>query len=418
MDTGGLWSGDEWEAKILEKAEMAIHDANVVIFAVDARTERSSADFEITNWLRRLGKPVVLAATKIDTSKQDVLLTELYSLGFGDPMPTSAEHGRGLDDLMDRVLELLPPDMEDITIIEPIRVALIGRPNVGKSSLLNAITGSERVIVSEVAGTTRDSIDFEFDFAGQRFVLVDTAGIRHKPKDNIELFSQLRSEQAIKDASVILLVVDPAELGDHEVKLANVAYEAGKPVIVVVNKWDLVPEEALKRTERELDQKLHHLEFAPRVYTSAINDYGIHDLLAEATKLYNLWQTRVATGDLNRWLEVWQMRQATPNFKGKPLKMLYITQAETAPPTFVIFCNRQDFVTRAYEGFLKNRIREDLQLEGIPVRIVWRERGAFGGKKKGSSDDAEQASSGSSRAGSSRGRSSQKPRAGRDRSSR
>jgi GTP-binding protein len=189
-------------------------------------------------------------------------------------------------------------------------------------------------------------------------------------------------------------------------------------VIVVVNKWDLVPEEALKRTERDLDQKLHHLEFAPRVYTSAINDYGIHDLLAEAVKLYNLWQTRVATGDLNRWLEVWQMRQATPNFKGKPLKMLYITQAETAPPTFVIFCNRQDFVTRAYEGFLTNRIREDLQLEGIPVRIVWRERGAFGGKKKGSSDDAEQASSGSSRAGSSRGRSSQKPRAGRDRSSR
>jgi GTP-binding protein len=418
MDTGGLWSGDEWEAKILEKAEMAIHDANVVIFAVDARTERSSADFEITNWLRRLGKPVVLAATKIDTSKQDVLLPELYSLGFGDPMPTSAEHGRGLDDLMDRVLELLPPDTEDITIIEPIRVALIGRPNVGKSSLLNAITGSERVIVSEVAGTTRDSIDFEFDFAGQRFVLVDTAGIRHKPKDNIELFSQLRSEQAIKDASVILLVVDPSELGDHEVKLANLAYEAGKPVIVVVNKWDLVPEEALKRTERDLDQKLHHLEFAPRVYTSAINDYGIHDLLAEAVKLYNLWQTRVATGDLNRWLEVWQMRQATPNFKGKPLKMLYITQAETAPPTFVIFCNRQDFVTRAYEGFLKNRIREDLQLEGIPVRIVWRERGAFGGKEKGSSDDAEQASSGSSRAGSSRGRSSQKPRAGRDRSSR
>ena len=377
MDTGGLWSGDEWETKILEKAEMAIHDCEVVIFTVDARTELSSADQEIAAWLRRLGKPVVLAATKIDTSKQEALLPELYGLGFGDPMPTSAEHGRGLDELMDRVLERLPEDTEDITTIQPIRVALIGRPNVGKSSLLNAITGSERVIVSEIAGTTRDAIDIEFDFAGTRFVLVDTAGIRHKPKDHIEFFSQQRSERAIHESDVILLVIDPFELGDHEIKLANMAYEAGKPVIIVVNKWDLVEDEELKAKTREIDEKLHHLEFAPRTYTSAINDYGIHDLLAEATKLYTLWQTRVPTGDLNRWLEVWQMRQAVPNFKGRPLKMYYMTQAEIAPPTFVIFCNRKDFITRAYEGFLKNRIREDLGLQGIPVRLVYREKGPY-----------------------------------------
>jgi GTP-binding protein len=380
MDTGGLWSGDEWESKILEKAEMAIHDCDAVIFTVDARTELSSADQEIAAWLRRLGKPVVLAATKIDTTKQEALLPELYALGFGEPMPTSAEHARGLDELMDRVLTHLPEDTEDVTTIQPIRVALIGRPNVGKSSLLNAITGSERVIVSEIAGTTRDAIDIEFDFAGQRFVLVDTAGIRHKPKDHIEFFSQQRSERAIKESDVILLVIDPFELGDHEIKLANMAYEAGKPVIIVINKWDLVPEEELKRKEREINDKLHHLEFAPRTYTSAINDYGIHDLLAEATKLYTLWRTRVPTGDLNRWLEVWQIRQAVPNFKGRPLKMYYMTQAEIAPPTFVIFCNRSDFITRAYEGFLKNRIREDLGLAGIPVRLVYREKGPYKNK--------------------------------------
>jgi GTPase len=387
MDTGGLWSGDQWETKILEKAEMAIHDAQVVLFAVDARSELSSADYEIADWLRRIGKPVILVATKVDATKHEAEMTDLYALGFGDPMPSSAEHARGLDEIMEKALEILPPDTEDIALVAPIRVALVGRPNVGKSSLLNAITGSDRVIVSEVAGTTRDSIDIEFDYAGTRFVLVDTAGIRNRPIDNIELYSQFRSERAIKTSDVILLVIDPYELGDHEVKLANQAYESGRPVIIIVNKWDLVPEEDLEAREKDINHRLHHLEFAPRVYTSAINDYGIHDLLAECTKLYTLWQTRVPTSDLNRWLEVWQMRQQTPNFKGRSLKMLFATQAETAPPTFVIFCNRQDFVTRAYENFLKNRIREDIGLEGIPVRLVWRERGSY---KKGASSGKEE----------------------------
>jgi GTPase len=389
MDTGGLWSGDEWESRILEKAEMAIHDCVCVIFAVEARSELSSADYEIATWLRRLGKPVILAATKVDSYKHESLTTELYGLGFGDPFPTSAEHARGLDDLMDEVVKHLPEDTEDVTDVAPIRVTFIGRPNVGKSSLLNAVTGSERVIVSPIAGTTRDAIDFEFNYAGTRFVLVDTAGIRHRPSDDIERYSMLRSEQSIEKTDVIFLVIDPFELGDHEVKLANLAYDSGKPVILVFNKWDLVADEDLSRLEKELNHKLLHLEFAPRVYTSAINDYGIHELLAEATKLYTLWQSRIATAELNRWLEVWQMRQAVPNFKGKPLRMYFMTQAETAPPTFVIFCNRQDFVTRAYENFLRNRIREDLGLPGIPVRINWREKGPW--KRKAERDAEKQA---------------------------
>jgi GTPase len=388
MDTGGLWSGDEWEAKILEKAEMAIFDAKCVIFAVDGREDLTSADYEIADWLRRLGKPVVLAATKVDHFKHEEQLTELYGLGFGQPIATSAEHARGLGDLMDQVLETLPEDTEDISVVAPIRVTFIGRPNVGKSSMVNAVTNSDRVIVSPIAGTTRDAIDIEFDYAGTRFVLVDTAGIRHRPNDNVELYSQMRSQEAITKTDVILLVIDPFELGDHEVKLANLAYESGKPVIIVINKWDLVEEADLAKREKEITHKLAHLEFAPRVFTSAINEYGIHDLLAEATKLYTLWQTRVPTGELNRWLEVWQMRQAVPNFKGKPLRMYFMTQAETAPPTFVIFCNRQDFVTRAYENFLRNRIREDLQLPGIPVRIVWREKGPW--KKRNAENEGEE----------------------------
>lgn len=376
VDTGGLWSGDEWEEKIREKAEVALSEAAVILFLVDGRQELTAADEEVAEWLRRKRKPVILVATKVDDIKHEDYLGGLYRLGFGDPMPTSAEHGRGMGDLLDKVVGYLPPDDEDIEPVQPIRIALIGRPNVGKSSLLNAITGSTRVIVSDIPGTTRDSIDIRFDFGGQSFVLVDTAGIRHRPENNIELFSQLRSQQAVQNADVILLVVDAAEVGDHELKLANMAYDAGKPVILVVNKWDLVPDERLKETERDLDMRLNHISYAPRVYTSAINDYGIHDLLAESTKLYARWKTRVGTSEINKWLAVWQLNQRVPNFRGRPLKMYFATQAETAPPTFVIFCNRDDFVTRAFEGYLRNRIREDLDLAGVPVRIVWREHGA------------------------------------------
>jgi GTPase len=375
MDTGGLWGGDEWEVKILEKAEMAIHDANVVIFVVDARDNLIAGDYEVADWLRRLGKPVVLTAAKIDHPKHEAYMAELYGLGFGDPIPTSSEHGTGFGDLMDKVVSLLPEDTAELSVVEPIRVSLIGRPNVGKSSLLNAITGSERVMVSEIAGTTRDSIDIEFDYAGQRFILIDTAGIRHRPADHIELFAQTRSEAAIERSDVVLLVIDAEALGDHELKLANKAFEAGKPVVLVVNKWDLVPDEKLKETEKAISEKLHYLESAPKVYTSAINHYGIHEILAESIKLYERWRTRIGTGELNRWLEVWQVNQRVPNFQGKPLKMYFMTQAEIAPPTFVIFCNREDFVTRAYESFLRNRIREDLSFAGVPIRIVWRQRG-------------------------------------------
>ncbi len=380
MDTGGLWGGDEWEAPIRQKAEWAMEGALAVIFVLDPRGGLSAADEEVAQWLRRLGKPVVVAANKIDSPKHDAYLADLWGLGFGEPVPISAEHARGLDELMDQVLAYLPDDDEDVSEVAPIRLSLIGRPNVGKSSLLNAITGDERVIVSPQPGTTRDSVDVEWDYAGQRFVLVDTAGIRKRPESAVEEYAMLRSEAAVGRSDVILLVVNAGEIGDHELKLANLAYDAGKPVVVVVNKWDLVPGDELKRTEKFLNEKLAHIGFAPRVYTSAINDYGIHDLLAEAIKLHDKWQSRIPTSDLNRWLEVWQMRQRVPNFQGRPLKMYFMTQVETAPPTFVIFCNRADYVTRAYENFLHNRIREDLDLAGVPVKLVWREKGPY--KKK------------------------------------
>ncbi|MFB9993448.1 ribosome biogenesis GTPase Der [Deinococcus oregonensis] len=386
IDTGGLWSGDEWEAAIREKAEWAMEGAQAVIFVLDPREGLSAADYEVADWLRKLGKPVIAMANKIDSPKHEVYLAELWALGFGEPIAVSAEHARGLDDLMDRVMTHLPEDDEDVSEIAPIRISLIGRPNVGKSSLLNAMTQTERAIVADQPGTTRDSLDVEWDYGGQRFVLVDTAGIRKKPDTAIEDYAIQRSQAAIARSDLIWLVVNAGDLGDHELKLANLAYESGKPVIVVVNKWDLIPDEDLKFTEKDLAQKLHHISYAPRVYTSAINEYGIHEMLAEAMKLHAKWQSRIPTSELNRWLEVWQMRQSVPNFHGKKLKMYFMTQVETSPPTFAIFCNRADFVTRSYEGYLQNRIREDLDLAGIPVRLKWKEKGPYK-REKGANND-------------------------------
>ncbi|THF67673.1 ribosome biogenesis GTPase Der [Deinococcus sp. Arct2-2] len=387
IDTGGLWSGDEWEAAIREKAEWAMEGAQAVIFVLDPREGLSAADYEVADWLRKLGKPVIAMANKIDSPKHEVYLSELWALGFGEPIAVSAEHARGLDDLMDRVMTHLPEDDEDVSEIAPIRISLIGRPNVGKSSLLNAMTQTERAIVADQPGTTRDSLDVEWDYGGQRFVLVDTAGIRKKPDTAIEDYAIQRSQVAIARSDLIWLVVNAGDLGDHELKLANLAYESGKPVIVVVNKWDLIPDEDLKFTEKDLAQKLHHISYAPRVYTSAINEYGIHEMLAEAMKLHAKWQSRIPTSELNRWLEVWQMRQSVPNFHGKKLKMYFMTQVETSPPTFAIFCNRADFVTRSYEGYLQNRIREDLDLAGIPVRLKWKEKGPYKREKGANNDD-------------------------------
>ena len=387
IDTGGLWSGDEWEDAIREKAEWAMEGAQAVIFVLDPREGLSAADYEVTDWLRRLGKPVIIAANKIDSPKHEVYMAELWGLGFGEPVAISAEHARGLDDLLDRVMTYLPEDTEDVPDIAPIRISLIGRPNVGKSSLLNAITQTDRAIVADQPGTTRDSLDVEWDYGGQRFVLVDTAGIRKKPDTAVEDYAIQRSQAAIGRSDLIWLVVNAGDLGDHELKLANLAYDSGKPVIVIVNKWDLVPDADLKSTEKDLNQKLHHISYAPRVYTSAINEYGIHEMLAEAMKLHEKWQSRIPTSELNRWLGVWQMRQSVPNFHGKKLKMYFMTQVETAPPTFAIFCNRADFVTRAYEGFLQNRIREDLQLAGIPVRLKWNEKGPYKRGKNAENDD-------------------------------
>ena len=375
VDTGGLWSGDKWEKKIQEKVDRALEDAEVVLFAVDGRAELTQADYEVAEYLRRKGKPVILVATKVDDPKHELYLGPLYGLGFGDPIPTSSEHARGLEELLEAIWERLPVrQIETEPEVAGIRLAIVGRPNAGKSSLLNAILGEERVIVSEEPGTTRDAIDVEFFFGGQRFVLVDTAGIRKRPENLVEELAIRRSLRAMDEADVVLLVVDPFQVGDRELKLANEALDRGKPVLLVITKWDLVDKEDAPKMRRLLREKLAHLDHLPRVFTSALTRQNLDRIFREAVRLHELNQTRVPTAELNRWVAVWTSRVQMPNFKGKPLKILYATQPEVAPPTFVFFVNHPEFVTRAFENYLKNRIGEDLGLREVPFRLVFRGR--------------------------------------------
>lgn len=228
--------------------------------------------------------------------------------------------------------------------------------------------------MSEEPGTTRDAIDVHFTFRGQPFVLVDTAGIRKRPESLVEELAIRRSLKAIEEADVVLLVVDPFQVGDRELKLANHALEAGKPVLLVITKWDLVRKEEAPKVRRELKEKLAHLEHLPRVYTSAFTKQNLDKIFSEAVRLFELNHTRIPTAELNRWLSVWTAKVQLPNFKGKPLKIFYATQPEVAPPTFVFFVNHPEFVTRAFENYLKNRIGEDLGLKEVPFRLVFRGR--------------------------------------------
>jgi len=375
LDTGGLWSGDSWEKSIHSKVAEALRTSNLVLFCVDGREGTRDADREVAGWLRQLNRDTLLVATKLDDERhtESAEFFDLYSLGFGEPHPTAAEHAIGTRELLDEISARLGEDESEDTD-QPLEIAIIGRPNVGKSSLLNAIVGDERVIVSDVPGTTRDSIDVDFQFGGRSFTLIDTAGIRRKPDEHLEYFSKLRSEQALLRADVSILVIDPFEFGDHEMRLANLALEAGRPVVLAINKWDLAGPEERARIIADLELALEHIWFAPRVFTSALEGEGLREVLAAAVRVYDTAHRRVATGQLNGWLAVWTQRVQPPNMKGRPLNLLYVTQPDVNPPVFIFHVNNEEYVTRPYEQYLRNRIREDLGFAEVPFRTIFKSR--------------------------------------------
>jgi GTP-binding protein len=374
IDTGGIIVNDDEmiPGHILRQARFALEDASQIIYLIDGRTEITGADRDLAKMLRKLGKPVTLAVNKIDSVKREDLTHEFHALGFGDVFPVSAEHRLGLHELLDHLTRDFPkrePEEEGEEKPRPIRVAIIGRPNVGKSTLLNALVGEERVIVSPIAGTTRDAVDEAYEYDGQQFVFVDTAGIRRKGKTKLmaEKLSVVMARRHIRSANVVLMVLDASEgIVGSDATIAGYAHEDGRAVILVVNKWDISKEAKQKAFEQHVRDELKFLEYAPIAYVSAKERKGTDRLFGLIKKAYQSASKRVTTGELNRFVE-------TLDF-GKNMKVFYITQPSVRPPTFVMFTDRADDLHFSTERMLVNRIRKQFGFEATPVVIKTKRR--------------------------------------------
>ena len=383
IDTGGI--EPRADSQILEfmreQAQIAIENATVIVFLTDIRSGLTASDHEVASLLLRSGKPIVLAVNKMDsTGTLDPDFYEFYNLGLGDPIALSAVHGHGTGDLLDACVRLFPPEEEEEEEDDAIHVAVIGKPNAGKSSLINRILGEERVIVSDVAGTTRDAIDSRFENQQGTFVFIDTAGIRRKSKveDSIEKYSVLRATMAIERADVCLILIDAAEgVTEQDTKVAGLAHEAGKASIIVVNKWDLIEKDGktMDHMREKVRQDLAFMPYAPILFISAQTGQRVDRLFALIDYVSNQAAVRITTGMLNNVLEDAQTRVQPPTDKGRRLKIYYMTQVGIKPPHFVIFCNDAKLFHFSYRRYLENCIRNTFGLEGTPVRISIRQKG-------------------------------------------
>ncbi len=380
IDTGGIELGDEpFLEQIRQQAEVAINEADVIIFLTNGREGVTAADEEVAKILYKTKKPVILGVNKIDNPEMRDQIYDFYALGFGEPIPISGSHGLGIGDLLDAAANHFPKVEEVEYADDVIKFSLIGRPNVGKSSLVNAILGEDRVIVSEIAGTTRDAIDSPYTYNGQKYVIIDTAGIRKKGKvyETTEKYSVLRALRAIERSDVVLVVISAEEgIIEQDKKIAGYAHEAGRAVVIVVNKWDAVEKD--EKTMKDFEQKIRDhflfLDYAPIVFLSAKTKKRIHTLLPKINLASENHSMRVETSVLNDIIMDAVAMNPTPTDKGKRLKIFYTTQVSVKPPTFVIFVNDPELLHFSYERFLENRIRDAFGFEGTPIKIFARER--------------------------------------------
>ncbi len=383
VDTGGIEpdTDDQILAFMREQAEIAISHADVIIFLTDVKTGLTAADQDVAGMLLRSRKPIVLAVNKMDsTGAPDPDYYEFYNLGLGDPVAVSAVHGHGTGDLLDRCMEYFPPETDEEEEDDAIKVAVIGKPNVGKSSLVNRILGQERMIVSDVAGTTRDAIDSRFENENGKYVFIDTAGMRKKSKvdESVERYSVLRATMAIDRADVCLILIDAAEgVTEQDTKIAGLAHEAGKASIIVMNKWDLVDKDdkTMDRMREDVRRDLSYMTYAPVLFLSAATGQRVPRLFELINYVYEQSCTRITTGMLNNVLEDAQTRVQPPTDKGRRLKIYYMTQVGVKPPHFVVFCNDVRLFHFSYRRYLENCIRGVFGLEGTPVVLTVRERG-------------------------------------------
>ncbi|AJS58019.1 ribosome biogenesis GTPase Der [Paenibacillus sp. IHBB 10380] len=381
IDTGGIEidGDDDMLKSIRMQAELAISEADVIVFMCDAKTGVTNSDEEVAQILFRSGKPIVVAVNKVDNIRRNEDIYEFYSLGFGDPIAISGSHGTGIGDLLDAIVINLPELEDEEYDADVIKVALIGRPNVGKSSLVNAILGEDRVIVSEVAGTTRDAIDTPFERDGQRYVIIDTAGMRKRGKvyETTEKYSVMRAMKAIERADVVLVVINVEEgIIDQDKHIAGYAYEAGKASIFVVNKWDVVEkdERTMKDFETKIKDHFLFMTYAPIVFLSAKTKQRLQKLLPVVQRVAQQHSLRVQTHLLNDVVSDAVALNAPPTDKGRRLRINYATQVAVKPPTMVIFANDPELMHFSYERYLENKIRAAFDFEGTPIRIFTRRK--------------------------------------------
>lgn len=387
VDTGGIEprADDVILSQMRAQANIAIATADVIVLVTDLRSGVVATDQDVANMLQKSGKPVILCVNKCDSvGAPDPEFYEFYNLGMGDPIAVSAVHGHGTGDLLDAVIAYFPPESEEEEEDDTIKVAVIGKPNVGKSSLINRISGQERAIVSDIAGTTRDATDTRIENQYGKFTFIDTAGIRRKSKvtDAIEKYSIIRARTAVERANVCVIMIDATEgFTEQDSKVAGIALDQGKGCIVVVNKWDAVEKDG--NTMREYKEKLAvgfaFMKFAPFVFISAKTGQRVDRLFEQIAYVYAQSTMRISTGKLNEILGAATARVQPPTDKGKRLKIYYMTQASVCPPTFVFFVNNAQLFHFSYQRYLENQIREVFGLEGTPVRFIIRERGE--GKK-------------------------------------
>ena len=381
IDTGGIEprTDNQILAFMRSQAQIAIDNATVIVFLCDIKTGMTASDQEVASMLQRCGKPVVLAVNKVDQG-QSPDIYEFYNLGLGDPIAVSAVHGHGTGDLLDACVQYFPPEDEEEEEDDAIKVAVIGKPNAGKSSLVNKILGEERVIVSNVAGTTRDAIDSRFTNSKGSFIFIDTAGMRKKSKveEDIEKYSVLRATMAIDRADVCLIMIDATEgVTEQDTKVAGMAHEAGKASIIVVNKWDLVDKDdkTMARMTEDIRRDLAYMTYAPILFISAKTGQRVDKLFDMIDYVSNQATFRVTTGMLNTVLADAQTRVQPPTDKGRRLKIYYMTQVGVKPPHFVVFCNDRRLFHFSYQRYLENCIRSTFGLEGTPIILSIREKG-------------------------------------------
>ena len=383
VDTGGIEPMTDSEILLFmrEQAQIAINAADVIVLVTDIRTGVTAADKDVANMLLRSRKPIVLAVNKADsTGAEDPALYEFYSLGLGDPIAVSAVHGHGTGDLLDECVRYFPEAEEEDEEPDYVKVAVIGKPNVGKSSLINRILGEKRLIVSNVAGTTRDAVDTLFENEPGKFMFIDTAGIRRKSKvdERIEKFSVMRAQLAIERADVCLIMIDARDgVTEQDTKIAGLAHEAGKASIIVVNKWDLVDKETgtMEKMRKDIMRDLSFMSYAPIVFISAMTGQRTDRLFELINFANDQSHMRITTGMLNNVLADAQARVQPPTDKGRRLKIYYMTQTGICPPNFVIFCNSRELFHFSYQRYIENQIRAVFGLEGTPIRIVIRQKG-------------------------------------------